>query len=43
MGVTVEIEASEIRDRFGRTVSRHLARPHESPESLGDFNVHQMG
>ena len=42
MGVSVEIEATEIRDRFGRTASPHLAHPHESPEPLGDFNVHQM-
>ena len=43
MGVTVEIEVCEIRDRFGRAVSRHLACPHEPSETLSHFNVHQVG
>jgi hypothetical protein len=43
MGVTVEIEVGEIRDRLGRAVSRHLACPYEPPQTLGYFNVHQVG
>src|SRR3990170_4277568 len=43
MGVTVEIEVGEIRDRLGRAVSRHLACPYEPSETLGYFNVHQVG
>ncbi len=43
MGVTVEIEVGEIRDRLGRAVSRHVACPYEPSETLGHFNVHQVG
>ena len=43
MGVTVEIEVGEIRDRRGRAVSRHLACPYEPSETLGHFNVYQVG
>ena len=39
MGVTVEIEVGEIRDRFGRAVSRHLACPYEPSETLGYFHM----
>ena len=43
MGMTVEIEVGEIGDRLGRAVSRHLACPYEPSETLGHFNVHQVG
>ena len=43
MGVTVEIEVGEIGDRLGRAVSRDLACPYEPSETLGHFNVHQVG
>ncbi len=43
MGVAMEVEVGEIHDRLGRAVSRELAHPYKSPETLGDFNVHQMG
>jgi len=43
MGVAVEVEAGEIRDRLGRAVRRNLAHPCESSETLGNFNVHQVG
>ena len=43
MRVTVEVEVGEIRNGLGRAVSRHLACPYEPPETLGHFNVHQVG
>ena len=44
MGVTVEIEVGEDPgDCPDRAVSRHLACPDEPSETLGHFNVHQVG
>ncbi len=43
MGVAVEIEAREIRDRLGRACRRHFARPHQSAEALRHFHVYQVG
>jgi hypothetical protein len=43
MGVAVEIEVGEIRDRLGRAVSRHLAGPYQPSQTLCHFNVHQVG
>ena len=43
MGVAVEIEVREIRNRFGGAVGGHLTRTHEAPEALRHFNVHQVG
>jgi len=43
MGVTVEIEVSEICNRFGRAVSWHLTRTYEASEALCHFNVHKVG
>ena len=42
MGVTMEIEVGEIRDRFGRAIRRHLACPDEPSEALSHFDVHQV-
>ena len=42
MGMTVEIEVGEIRNRLGRPVRRHLACPYEATEALSHFNVCQV-
>ena len=42
MGVTVEIEVGEIRNRFGRAVGRHLACAHETSQTLSHFDVRQV-
>ena len=42
MGMTVKIEVDEIRDRFVGTRGRDLTHPHESSESLNDFNIYQV-
>ena len=42
MGVTVEIEVSEIRNRFSRAAACHLPRAYEASEALRHFNVRQM-
>ena len=42
MGMTVEIEVGEIRNRLGRPVRRHLACPYEASEALSHFNVCQV-
>ena len=43
MGVTVEIEVGEIRNRLSRSVRRHLACAYETAEALSHFNVRQVG
>jgi YD repeat-containing protein len=42
VGVTVEIEVSEIGNRFVRTAGRDLTGSHETSEALSDFDVHQV-
>ena len=42
VGMTVEIEIGQIRNRLGRPVRRHLACPYESTEALRHFNVCQV-
>ena len=42
MRVTMEIEVSEIRNRFGRASRCHLARSHEASEALSHFHVRQV-
>jgi hypothetical protein len=42
MGVTVEIEVSEISDSSVRTTGRDFTRPHETSKTLNDFDVHEM-
>ncbi len=43
MGVTVEIEVSEISYGSVRTTGRDFTRPHETSKTLNDFDVHEMG
>jgi len=43
MGVTVQIEVSEIGNRFGRAVRRHLTGTYQASEALCHFNVDQVG
>lgn len=40
--MTVEIEVSEIRNRFGRTVGGHLTLTYETAEALSHLDVHEM-
>lgn len=42
MRVTVEIQVSEIRKRFGRAVRRHLTPTDEASQALSHFDVHQV-
>ena len=42
VGMTVEIEIGQIRNRLGRPVRRHLACPYESTEALRHLNVCQV-
>ena len=42
VGMTVEIEIGQIRNRLGRPLRGHLACPYESTESLRHFNVCQV-
>lgn len=42
MGVAVEVEVSEIGNRVGRAVRRHLACPYEAPKALSHFNVQKV-
>ncbi len=42
MAVTVEIEVTEILDGFCRAGRADLTCPYESPETLGDFDVHAV-
>ena len=42
MGVTVEIEVGEVRNRFDRAVRLHLASPYEASEALSHFNIRQV-
>ena len=42
VGMAVEIEIGQIRNRLGRPVRRHLACPYESTEALRHFNVCQV-
>ena len=42
VGMTVEIEIGQIRNRLGRPARRHLACPYESTEALRHFNVCQV-
>ena len=42
MGMTVEIEVGEIRDRFVGAPEETSAHPHESSEALNDFDIHQV-
>jgi hypothetical protein len=38
----VEIEVSEIGNRFVRTAGRDLTGSHETSEALSDFDVHEV-
>ena len=42
MGVTVEIEVTEILEGFCGARRADLPGPHESPETLGDLDVHEV-
>lgn len=42
MGVTVEIEVGQIRDRFRRAVGRHFARAYEASKALRHLDVRQV-
>jgi hypothetical protein len=42
MGMTVEIEVGEIRNRLGRPIRGHLACPNEASEALSHLNVRQV-
>lgn len=42
VGMTVQIEIGQIRNRLGRPVRRHLAYPYQSTEALRHFNVCQV-
>jgi hypothetical protein len=43
VGVTVEVEVGEIRDRFLGATGPDLARPNEASEALKHLDVHQVG
>jgi hypothetical protein len=43
VGVTVEIEVSEIGNGFVGTASRDLTASHETSEALSDLDVHESG
>ena len=42
MGVTMEIEVGEIRDRFVGTAGRDFTGPHETSEALNDLDVQEV-
>jgi hypothetical protein len=42
VGVTVEIEVSEIRNRLVGTAGGDLTAPHETSEALNDLHVEQV-
>ncbi len=43
MRVTVKVEVREIGNGFGRAAGCNLTRTHETSETLGHLDVHQMG
>jgi hypothetical protein len=40
--MTVKIEVDEVLDRLLRSGRGHLAGPHETPESLHDFDIRKV-
>lgn len=42
VGVTMEIEVYEIRDRFMRSDRRDFTGPHETSEALNQLDVHEV-
>lgn len=42
MGVTVEVEIGEIGDRSLGATGGDFACPHETPQGLNDFDVHEV-
>ena len=43
MGVAVEVEVGEIRERFSPALSGELAHPDQSSKTLSYFDVYQVG
>jgi len=42
MGMAVEIEVGEIRNRFACTDGGDLTRPHQASKDLNDLDVHEV-
>ena len=42
MGVAVEIEVGEVRNRFLSAAGRHFTRPHEASEALNHLDVQEV-
>ena len=42
MRMTMEIEVDQILNHLPGSDEGHFARPHETPEALHDFDIHQV-